>query len=327
MKHLQLNLLRHGRGKALDIQFLGIQSHRLNKQLVPGLIRKSGDFGFYGGTIPGAYAFDHAAMHGRAIQIGADDPVRLFVGIGQVAYRPVYRRDLGFKREWHDLGIPLLPLHTGKVHAAGIDPRRRTSFEPAERESQLQQAVRQFCGSKHAVRTTLPHALADNGPAVEIGTGTYDGGFHLEYRTGLQHHVADAAICEMDLCDFSLSKGQIFLTLQDVLHDLLVAAAVCLSPQAVDRRAFSTVKQAILDAGCVRRSGHLAPQGVQLSYQMAFSCAADGGIAGHITYSVQINGEADGFLPQPRGGQGGLNACVACANDSDIIFPGGEFLH
>ena len=73
--------------------------------------------------------------------------------------------------------------------------------------------------------------------------------------------------------------------------------------------------------------GHFASQCVQLPDQVAFSCASDGGVAGHVAYGVQVDGKTDGFLPQPRRGQGGLDAGVACADDGDIVFSGGKFLH
>ena len=139
--------------------------------------------------------------------------------------------------------------------------------------------------------------------------------------------MADPAPGQADLCNFSLTEGQIFLPLQGVFHDFLIFPAVRLGPEAVDGGALTPVQQAVLDAGGVRRPGHFAPQGVQLPDQVAFSCASDGGVAGHVAYGVQVDGKTDGFLPQPRRSQGGFNAGVACADDGDIVFSGGKFLH
>jgi hypothetical protein len=60
---------------------------------------------------------------------------------------------------------------------------------------------------------------------------------------------------------------------------------------------------------------------------VALSRAPDGGVAGHVAYGVQINGKTNGFLPQPRSGQGGFDSGVACANNRDIVFSGVKFSH
>ena len=112
------------------------------------------------------------------------------------------------------------------------------------------------------------------------------------------------------------------LPLQRVLHHLLVLPAICLGPQGVDGRPLSPVEHPVLDAGGVRPTGHLAPQSVQLPHQMSLPGAADGGVAGHIADGVHIDGKADGVQSQPRGGQRGLNARVARADDGDVTASG-----
>ena len=143
MEHGQLDLLRHGGGKALDIQLLRVQAHGLHKQLMPGLVREAGDLCLNGGTVPGPNALNDAAVHGGTVQILPDDPVGLLVGVGEPADGPVHRRGLRFKGEGHGLGVPVLPLHFGKIHAAGVDPGRGAGFEPPEGEAHVHQTVRQ----------------------------------------------------------------------------------------------------------------------------------------------------------------------------------------
>ena len=60
------------------------------------------------------------------------------------------------------------------------------------------------------------------------------------------------------------------------------------------------------------------PQGVQLPDQVALARAADGGVAGHVSHRVQVDGEADGLQPQSGGGQRGLNARVSRAHHGNI---------
>ena len=72
----------------------------------------------------------------------------------------------------------------------------------------------------------------------------------------------------------------------------------------------------------VRRNAHLAAQRIQLPDQMALPGAANGRIAGHIAYGIQVDSENNSFEPQPRRGQASLDPRVARANDSDLIASG-----
>ena len=88
----------------------------------------------------------------------------------------------------------------------------------------------------------------------------------------------------------------------------------------MDGGALAQIQHTVLDAGLVRRSGHLAAQGVQLPDQMALPRAADGRVAGHVAHAVQIHGKAHRVKAQARRGQGGLDPGVARADDGNIAF-------
>ena len=62
VEHLHLHLFRQGGGKALDVQFLGVQSHGFHKQLVPGLVREADNFRLNGGAVPGTDPLDGAVI-------------------------------------------------------------------------------------------------------------------------------------------------------------------------------------------------------------------------------------------------------------------------
>lgn len=93
-----------------------------------------------------------------------------------------------------------------------------------------------------------------------------------------------------------------------------------LRAQGVHRRPFAEVQHPVLDAGFVRRAGHLAPQGVQLPHEVALARAAYGRVAGHVAHRVEVYGKADRLQPQARRGQRGLYARVARAYDRYIAF-------
>ena len=120
---------------------------------------------------------------------------------------------------------------------------------------------------------------------------------------------------------------QVLLALQGLLHHRLVAPPVGLSPQGVHRRPLAQVQHPVLDAGPVRRPGHLAAQGVQLPHQVPLARAADGRVAGHVAHAVQIHGEAQGLQPQTRRGQSRLDARVARADHRNITASRLKSLH
>ena len=71
-----------------------------------------------------------------------------------------------------------------------------------------------------------------------------------------------------------------------MLHVLLVKPAVCLGPKRMDGGTLSPVQHPVLDAAGVSCPAHLSAQGVQLPDQVTLPCAANGGVAGHISNGV-----------------------------------------
>ena len=253
--------------------------------------------------------------------------MRLGVGVRQVAHGAVLRRLGRGEAEGQGGGVALLYLHFGKVDASPVHPGRRAGLEPAQGQAQCQQAGRQGVGGVHAVGAGGLDALAHDGAARQVRAGAEDGGADGEYRAGAQHHGGHAAILAADLRHLRLTQGQVFLPFQCVLHHLLIFPAVRLSPQGPDCGAFGTVEHAVLDAGAVRRTGHLAAQSVQLPHQMTLAGTADGGVAGHVAYRVQIDGEADGAHAQTRRRQRRLDAGMSGADDGDVKCSGVKLSH
>ena len=327
VQHLYLHLLRHGGGKALHIQLLRIQTHRLDEQLVPGLAREPHHLRLDGRAVPGADALDDAGVDGASVQILPDDPVRLPVGVGQIAHRPVFRRALRLKAEGQGRGVPLLYLHFAEIHAAPVDTRRRAGLEPAQGQSQRPQAVRQRVGRVQPVGAGGLDALAHDGLPRQIGAGTQDHGSDLQHRAGAQHHGGHMAILAADLRDLRLPQRQVGLQLQRVLHDLLVFSAVGLCPQRPDGGALAPVQHPVLDARLVRRPRHLAAQRVQLPHQMPLARAADGRVAGHVAHRVQADRQAYRLHAHPRRRQRRLDARVTGADHRHVIASAVKFSH
>ena len=65
---------------------------------------------------------------------------------------------------------------------------------------------------------------------------------------------------------------------------------------------------------------HRAAEGVDLADDLPLGDAADGRVAAHLADGVGVHGQQDGAQPEPGGGQGGLDAGVAGADDDDVII-------
>ena len=131
---------------------------------------------------------------------------------------------------------------------------------------------------------------------------------------------ADAPVLDADIDDLCLLDAEILLQFKRVLHHFLIPPPVGLRAKRVHRRPLAAVEHTVLYAGFVRRARHLAAQSVQLADKMPLAGAADGGVAGHVADAVHVHSEAYRVKPQPRGGEGGLNARVSRADNGNIAF-------
>src|SRR5208282_6383211 len=68
-----LDLERQAGRETVDIDFVGRNSLRLEKNLLPFLFREFDDFIFYGWTVPRPDSFNDPRIHRGFVQVGADD--------------------------------------------------------------------------------------------------------------------------------------------------------------------------------------------------------------------------------------------------------------
>ena len=170
----------------------------------------------------------------------------------------------------------------------------------------------------HPVGAGGNDALAGDDGAVQVRSRGDDHGLRAVFRPQLGAHAGDGALCGQNFHDLRLFQLQIFLQFQNVLHILPVFYPVGLSPEGMDGGAFAPVQHPVLDTGMVSRRAHLAPQRVQLPHQVSLSGAADGGVAGHISHGVQIDGKENGVIAQPGGSKGGFDSRVSRPNHGNV---------
>ena len=239
-------------------------------------------------------------------------------GVGQIAHGAVVHAPRGPVGEGFRRFIPRLDLHFGKIHAPPVHPWGRAGLESPQLQAQTAQTVRQSLRGVHPVRAGGIHTGAGNDGAVQIGPGGHHHGLHRMDGPQLRDHGGNRPVFGADLDNLRLFQGQIFLQFQGVLHIFLIPPPVRLGPQGMDRRTLAPVEHPVLDAGMVGGIAHFAPQCVQFPDQVALAGAADGGIAGHIAHSVQIDGKYRRFAAQPGAGQARFDASVAGADHRHV---------
>ncbi len=111
MQHFELHLLRQRGRKALHIELLRSEAHRLDKQLMPLFVRKKHDLAFNRRAISRSDTLNDARIERAAVEIFADDRVRCFICIGQITDGAVFNGQLGLKRKGDRLLVPRLQLH------------------------------------------------------------------------------------------------------------------------------------------------------------------------------------------------------------------------
>jgi hypothetical protein len=66
--------------------------------------------------------------------------------------------------------------------------------------------------------------------------------------------------------------------------------------------------------------GHLAPEGIDLFYQMPLGKTSNGRVARHTGNAVQIDCKQKGRVADSSTGQCRLAACMSCADNDNIKF-------
>jgi hypothetical protein len=91
--------------------------------------------------------------------------------------------------------------------------------------------------------------------------------------------------------DRPLANRQPFLPAQRALHGLSVQLLIALDSEGSNRRAFTRIDEAELDAGLVGIPCHLPAQCIDFLYQMSLGDSSNCRIARHLRDAFSIHGE------------------------------------
>ena len=231
----------------------------------------------------------------------------------------VLRRCIRLKAKGHRTVVAGLHFHFVKIQTAGVHPGRGAGLEPAQGQTQLFQRRCQRRCREHTVRPAFVAHIAHIHAAAQESAGSQHHRLGSIDRFQLSGQAPKTVLALDNICNFALAQVQIVLPLQRVLHPSGIGAPVNLCPQGVHRRAFAQVQHSRLKRVAIRRLAHFAAQCVDLSHQVTFRGAADGGIAGHIAHPVHIDGKHSGAAPQPCRCQSGLDPGMAGADHRHIV--------
>ena len=121
---------------AVDVDLVRVQAFGLEEDLVDGLVGKLDDLVFDGRAVARADGLDLSAVHGRAMNVFADDAARFFRGEGDVAGHLALRDLLCAEAEGRGIGVAGLKLESRPVDGAAIEARRRAGLEAASAKSE-----------------------------------------------------------------------------------------------------------------------------------------------------------------------------------------------
>ena len=123
----------HGqrRGHAVDVDLVRVEALGLEEELVLRLVRELDDLVFDGGAVARADAFDAAGVHGRAMDVLADEAQRLRRGEGDVAADLRLHDLLRAEAEGRGIGVAGLFFERVPADGAAVEARRRSRFEAA----------------------------------------------------------------------------------------------------------------------------------------------------------------------------------------------------
>ena len=106
-------------------------------------------------------------------------------------------------------------------------------------------------------------------------------GFDCTHGAGLNLNVRSSR-----LNDLQLRPGR-----ELGLHGGAVKGAITLGARALNGRTFPAIEQTELDTGGICGPAHRAIQRIDFAHQMAFAEAADSGVAGHLSDTVEAVGQ------------------------------------
>ena len=197
--NLDLHIFGQAHRQAIEIDFKGVIPFGLEKNLMPILVGKTHNFVLYRGAISRSYPLDASAVHGRAIQIVANNIVRFLHGHCEMTTELLLLNAVGMVGKGSGVGIAGLLFACVKVDAARIDARWGAGFEPSEFKAKLREAIRCFVGCLLTCATRAVGKIAHMNEALEEGACGQNYGFGSKNRFGFGNHALNTSVFDHEI--------------------------------------------------------------------------------------------------------------------------------
>ena len=178
---------------AVEVDLVGVEALGFEKELVGVLVGKLDDLVFDGGAVARADGVDLAAVHGRAMDVVADDAMGFGRGVGDVAGHLRLGDAPGAEAERRGIGVAGLGLEAGEVDGAAVEARRGAGLEAAVAEAESFEAFAEEDGGGFAAASGGIGLLAAVDESVEEGSGGDDDGAGADGASVAQPQAQDAA--------------------------------------------------------------------------------------------------------------------------------------
>ncbi len=319
---VQLHVERQARRYAVRVELVGGQPFRLQKDLVAVLAGKAVDLVFDARAVARPDPFDHAGVHRRTVQPGADDVVRALVSVRHPA-RHLARMHVGAAEERehrHGIEVPGLRFQHREVDGAPVDAGRRAGLQAPLRQLQFFQARRQRHRRRIARAAASVIVQADVNLAVEEGPGREHHRAcakpHADLGDGTDHAIA----LHQQIFHGLLEQHQVRLVFQAMADGGFVQHAVRLGTGGAHGRPLAGIEDAELDATLVGGQCHGTTQRIDFLDQVPLADAADGRVATHLPQGLDVVRQQQGLAAHACRRQGGLGAGVSAAYHDHIEF-------
>ncbi len=180
--HGELDVGGQRGGHAVDVDLVRVEALRFKEELVALLVGEADDLVFDGRAVARADGLDGAGVHGRAVDVVADELHRCRCGSGDVAADLAERRDLRrAERERRGVGVAGLFGEVCPVDGAAVETGRCAGFEAALAEAEMLEGFAEEDGrgfSRGAAGAGALFAAVDE--AVEKGAGGDEDGAGVE---------------------------------------------------------------------------------------------------------------------------------------------------
>src|SRR4029079_8462213 len=134
---------------------------RLEKDLVPLLVRKPHDLVFERRAITRTHAGDLAVVERRSADVAPHQFAHTVGRMDEMTVDLLAHDGAGQKRKRHDRVIAALSREARKVDRTSIEPRRRAGFQPPHAESEAAQRFREITRRRLTGATGRSSLVAD----------------------------------------------------------------------------------------------------------------------------------------------------------------------